>query len=65
MVIISKELYILDCAMAYLTYYNLISNKIPNPNNNSAPSSSSKLPEPATTREAGDTVLTLAAMKAV
>lgn len=62
MAIISKELYLLDCAMAYLTDYNLICNMIPNSNNNSAPSSSSNLPDPA--REAGDTVLTVAAMKA-
>jgi hypothetical protein len=48
--------------MAYLTDYNLIYNLIPNSNNNSAPSSSINLRDPA--KEAGDTVLTVAAMKA-
>lgn len=62
MAIISQELHLLDCAMAYLTDYNLICNMNPNSNNNSAPSSSSNFTDHA--REAGDTVLTLAAMRA-
>nr|YP_010833280.1 hypothetical protein QLP03_mgp041 [Agaricus bitorquis]WFG54027.1 hypothetical protein [Agaricus bitorquis] len=62
MAILSKELYLLDSALAFLTDYNLICNMIPNSINNSASASPSNLS--ATASEAGDTVLAVAAMKA-
>lgn len=62
MAILSKELYLQDFALAFLTYYNLICNMIPNSINNSAPSSPSNLL--STASEAGDTVLAVAAMEA-